>query len=90
MSAEDPGILDLILGRSILIVGVEPDDENPELERVYLGARYRWVYALAPLGSTRLGRGHTLTTLPEGVPLYQDPRVGDAYRLETVAREDQP
>lgn len=54
-----------------LITGVEPD-EIGGLDRVYVGPRWEWVYALVPAGSVHLGPQHTVVRLPEDVALYQD------------------
>lgn len=43
----DAPMLDFIMGRSWLVVGVEPDPFLPEVTRVYVGARYANVFFYA-------------------------------------------
>lgn len=68
----EPSIVSLLTGRAVLISGVEQDPDEPEFDRVYLGPRYDWNYALAPHGTVKLGMGHTFTTLDPDVPIYCD------------------
>jgi hypothetical protein len=67
-----PSVLGAIFGNTLLS-GVEPDPEEPDRDRVYVGPRYEWCYVLVDAGSVRLNAtGHTFTTLPVGTPIYQD------------------
>lgn len=79
-----PTIIDVLLGKATLITGVEQDDTEPDRDRVYLGPRYHWIYALVEHGAVQLTEGHTFTTVPDGTPLYQDTeRVNPAYLRPT-------
>ena len=72
---------DLICGRAVLITGVEQDPDEPEFDRVYLGPRWEWKYALAPHGAVRMNSmSHTLITVLPGTPIYCDEARRDAAR----------
>lgn len=73
-------------GTTRLVVGVEPDELEPHLLRVYIDARYRWTYVLVAdtedqrrvLGAWR-NEHHVYIPVPEGSPIYQDDRVPHRY-----------
>lgn len=74
-------IVDLICGRAVLISGVEQDPDEPEFDRVYLGPRWEWKYALAPHGTVHAdAMGHTFTTVGPDAVIYCDEERRDAAR----------
>ncbi len=71
-------MLGLIIGRDALVVGVEDDAETGGL-RMYLGARYKGVYAIVTDEEDKATLryewdcsrgGHLSTAIPEGECLY--------------------
>ena len=39
-------VMEAALGLAVIVTGLEPDDEDPDLLRVYIGPRYHWRYVL--------------------------------------------
>ncbi len=57
---------------AVLLTGVEPDPDEPEFDRVYVGPRYNWNYVLAKHGEVSLNFGHTYTVLDPNAKIYHD------------------
>lgn len=61
-----------------LVVGIEPDAEEPELTRIYIDARYEKRFVLAgEEDAERIRRAwastaHLTINLPAGTPIYRE------------------
>lgn len=64
----------------VLLTGMEPDPEEADMDRVYVGPRYNWRYVLVKRGTFHLSEGHCAAVLPKNTPVYVDEAGRDAAR----------